>query len=92
MIRSHDVIEALIRTEKSTAFEKARQYLFRVATVATKTDIKRAVEDIYKTKVQGVNIINVPGKRKRVRTLYGYTADWKKAVVTLKEGGKIEVA
>jgi large subunit ribosomal protein L23 len=39
-----------------------------------------------------VNIINVPGKRKRVRLQYGYTADWKKAVVTLKEGSKIEVA
>ena len=45
-----------------------------------------------KVKVQAVNIINVPGKRKRVRTQYGYSSDWKKAVVTLKEGGKIEVA
>jgi large subunit ribosomal protein L23 len=92
MNNSHDVIEALLRTEKSTAIEKARQYLFRVAPSATKTSIKKAVEEIYKTKVQAVNIINVPGKRKRVRLQYGYTADWKKAVVTLKQGSKIEVA
>jgi large subunit ribosomal protein L23 len=92
MNNSHDVIEALLRTEKSTAIEKARQYLFRVATSATKTSIKKAVEEIYKTKVQAVNIINVSGKRKRVRLQYGYTADWKKAVVTLKPGSKIEVA
>ena len=92
MNNSHDVIEALLRTEKSTAIEKARQYLFRVAPSATKTAIKKAVEEIYKTKVQAVNIINVAGKRKRVRLQYGYTADWKKAVVTLKAGSKIEVA
>jgi large subunit ribosomal protein L23 len=92
MKTSHDVIEALLRTEKSTAFEKARKYLFRVPASATKTTIKKAVEEIYKVKVQAVNIIIVPGKRKRVRTQYGYTADRKKAVVTLKQGSKIEVA
>ena len=89
---SHDIIKTLLRTEKSTLIEKARQYIFRVITPATKTEIKKAVEEIYKVKVQSVNVINVPGKKKRVRQKYGYSSDWKKAVVTLKEGSKIEVA
>ena len=92
MITSYDIVKTLLRTEKGTLIEKARQYIFRVAASATKPAVKKAVEEIYKVKVQAVNIINVPGKRKRVRTKYGYTNEWKKAVVTLKEGSKIEVA
>ena len=52
---------------------------------------KWAIEDIYKVKVQSVNTLVVPGKKKRVRQALGHTPDWKKAVVTLKEGQKIEV-
>ncbi|NLE64854.1 MAG: 50S ribosomal protein L23 [Elusimicrobia bacterium] len=92
MRTSYDVIRNILRTEKGTSIEKARQYLFRVASSATKPDIKKAVEEIYKVKVASVNVVNVPGKRKRVRMKFGYTADWKKAIVTLKEGSKIEVA
>ncbi|MEI6438146.1 MAG: 50S ribosomal protein L23 [Candidatus Omnitrophota bacterium] len=92
MITSYDIIKALLRTEKSTGLEKARQYVFNVATAATKIDIKKAVEGIYKVKVESVNVVNVPGKKKRVRQRIGYTSDWKKAFVTLKEGSKIEVA
>ncbi|NTV28890.1 MAG: 50S ribosomal protein L23 [Candidatus Omnitrophica bacterium] len=92
MITSYDIIKCLLRTEKGTLVEKHRQYVFRVTPKATKTDIRKAVEDIYKVKVQAVNVVNVPGKLKRVRVKYGYTSDWKKAVVTLKEGNKIEVA
>ena len=89
---SYQVIKNLLRTEKGVSIEKARKYIFRVASTATKPQIKKAVEEIYKVKVEAVNIVNVVGKRKRVRTQYGYTADWKKAVVTLKENNKIEVA
>jgi large subunit ribosomal protein L23 len=92
MITSYDIIRSLLRTEKGVAIEKKRQYLFEVSPEATKVDIKRAVEEVYKVKVSAVNVLNVPGKRKRVRTQYGYTSEWKKAVVTLKEGSKIEVA
>ena len=92
MITSYDIIKSLLRTEKGTLVEKHRQYIFEVNSKATKTDIKKAVEEIYKVKVQAVNIVIVPGKLKRVRTKYGYTSEWKKAVVTLKEGNKIEVA
>jgi large subunit ribosomal protein L23 len=89
---TYEVIKNLRNTEKGVSLEKSRQYIFRVATNATKPEIKKAVEEIYKVKVDSVNVVVVPGKRKRVRTQYGYTSDWKKAVVTLKEGNKIEVA
>ena len=89
---TYEVIKNLLRTEKSTVVVKDRQYGFRVAVDATKPDIKKAVEEIYKVKVAAVNVMTVPGKRKRVRSKYGYTSDWKKAVVTLKENNKIEVA
>ncbi len=92
MITSYDIIKTLLRTEKGGALEKERQYIFNVATPATKPEIKKAVEAIYKVKVQSVNVTNVPGKKKRVRQRLGYTSDWKKAFVTLKEGSKIEVA
>ena len=91
MITPYDIVKNLVRTEKSTSQEGARKYLFRVATTATKIDIKRAVQDIYKVKVQDVNTVNVPGKLKKVRFKAGYTTDWKKAVVSLCEGQKIEV-
>ena len=89
---TYEVIKNLLRTEKGVTAEKTRQYFFRVAANATKPQIKKAVEEIYKVKVASVNVMQVPGKRKRVRTQYGYTSDWKKAVVTLKENNKIEVA
>ena len=91
MITSYDIIKTLVRTEKGTTLEPNRQYLFHVARGATKIDIKKAVEELYKVKVQGVRTIIMPGKLKRVRQDFGYTVDWKKAIVTLKEGQKIEV-
>lgn len=92
MITSYDIIRSLLRTEKGTLVEKHRQYVFKVTSKATKIEIKKAVEEIYKVKVQAVNVMHMPGKLKRVRQKYGYTSEWKKAIVTLKEGSKIEVA
>ncbi len=92
MITCYDILKTLIRTEKGTSLEGSRKYLFQVASQATKTDIKRAVEEIYKVKVVAVNTSIVPGKSKRVRQIQGYASDWKKAVVTLKEGSKIDVS
>ena len=68
------------------------KYLFWVAKDSNKIEIKKAVEDIYKIKVDGVNTITMRGKSKRVRYAVGKTPDWKKAVVTLKEGNKIDVS
>ena len=91
MTISYDVVKTLLRTEKGTTLEPDRKYLFEVARQATKIQVKKAVEEIYNVKVQGVNTIVVSGKKKRVRQQLGRTADWKKAIVTLKEGSKIEV-
>lgn len=86
------VVKALIRTEKGQSLLPLGKYLFWVDTKANKVDIKNAVENIYKVKVVSVNTMFARGKTKRVRFEEGKTADWKKAVVTLKEGEKIETA
>jgi len=91
MAISYDIVKTLIRTEKGTVLESERKYLFQVDRRSTKIDIRKAIESIYKVKVQDVNTIIVPGKKKRVRQALGRTPDWKKAVVTLKQGSKIEV-
>jgi large subunit ribosomal protein L23 len=65
--------------------------MFLVNMRANKVQIKKAIEEIYKVKVTGVNTTVVAGKRKRVRFKIGKRPDWKKAVVTLKEGNKIDV-
>lgn len=88
----YDTLKALVRTEKSTGQEAERKYVFQVADTATKIDIKRAIEEIYKVKVQDVNTASVVGKLKRVRFKTGYTRAWKKALVTLREGQKIDSA
>jgi len=84
-------LQTLIHTEKGTALEEAGRYLFWVKKNANKHDIKKAVEAAYKVKVAKVNTMIVPAKQKRVRYQPGYTTDWKKAVVTLKEGQKIDI-
>lgn len=87
----YDVIENMIRTEKGTLLLAQNKYLFRVARDANKIEIKNAVEDIYKVKVKAVNIVNMRGKKRRVRFHEGMTSSWKKAIVTLKPESKIEV-
>jgi len=91
MKASHDVIKNMIRTEKGSDLLTQNKYLFRVDRKANKIDIKRSVEDIYKVKVKAVNIINVAGKKKRVRYHEGMTSSWKKAIVTLAPDSRIEV-
>ncbi|MCK5580604.1 MAG: 50S ribosomal protein L23 [Candidatus Omnitrophica bacterium] len=91
MITSYDIVNTLVRTEKGLDLEAQRKYLFHVASSANKIEIKKAIEEIYKVKVASVNTITVPGKRKRVRQEFGHTTAWKKAVVTLKEGQKIDI-
>ena len=91
MITCYDIVKTLVRTEKGTMLEAQRKYLFHVAKESNKIEIKKAVEEIYKVKVQDVNTSIVRGKLKRVRQEEGRTTPWKKAVVTLTEGQKIEV-
>jgi len=90
MMDSTEIIKALIRTEKSTLHEPQGKYLFLVNNAANKIQIKRAVEQVYKVKVKEVNTFISMGKLKKVRYQLGRTPDVKKAIVTLKEGQKIE--
>jgi len=91
MANQYDIVKTLIRTEKGTVLQDSRKYLFQVDRRATKVDIRNAIENIYKVKVTDVNTCVVPGKKKRVRQILGRVPDWKKAVVTLQDGHKIEV-
>ena len=90
-VSSYDIIISLLRTEKSTAQEFLRKYCFLVAGHANKIQIKKAVEEIYNVKVESVNTQISPGKLRRVRFQPGYESDKKKAMVTLKEGSKIDI-
>jgi len=91
MAQSYSVLKGLIRTEKGATLLPLNKYLFWVDKFANKIEIRKAVEDIYKVKVAGVNTVMMRGKAKRVRYAVGKTPDWKKAIVTLKEGSKIDV-
>jgi len=85
------VIKAPVVTEKSAKFTIYRKYAFWVAKDANKVQIKQALENIYKVKVQHVASAIVKGKFKRVRANQpGKTQDWKKAMVTLKPGHEIK--
>jgi large subunit ribosomal protein L23 len=88
---SYDIVKNLLTTEKGTLLEQQGKYLFLVDKRSNKIQIKKAIEDIYKVKVASVNTMVVPGKIKRVRYAIGRTSDWKQAIVTLREGHKIEV-
>ena len=92
MNEPHDIIQRASLTEKSSVLsEKHNKYVFRVSTRANKIQIKQAVEKLFQKKVVSVNTCNYAGKKKRERTMnYGRKAHWKKAIVTLKEGDKIE--
>ena len=78
-------------TEKTTDLEKKNQYVFKVFPKANKTEIKKAIEDLYKVEVLGVKIINVLKKRRRLGRISGWKKGYKKAIVKIKEGQKIEV-
>jgi large subunit ribosomal protein L23 len=88
----YSVIVRPILTERSTTLkEKQNQYIFEVLPEATKPDIRHAVEEIFKVKVLSVRTMNVLGKFRRLGRSMGKKPDWKKAIVTLGEGQKIDL-
>ena len=89
---AQDVIKSVQLTEKGTALmEKENKYFFVVAEWANKLEIRRATEELFKVKVAKVNTLNYLGKKKRERSQqYGSRGDWKRAIVTLKAGEKID--
>ena len=87
----YDVLVGPLLTEKGASLKESQnKVLFRVATSANKIEIKKAVEEMFKVKVEGVSTINCKGKLKRMGRHQGRRPDWKKAVVTLKEGEKLD--
>ncbi|KFO67684.1 50S ribosomal protein L23 [Smithella sp. SCADC] len=89
----HQVIKKIVITEKSTtAREESNKYFFEVDRKANKVEISKAVEKLFKVKVADVRVINVLGKKKRMGRIVGQKSSWKKAIVTLAAGNRIEIA
>jgi large subunit ribosomal protein L23 len=87
----YQVLLAPLLTEKGTMLkEKDNKVIFKVARGANKIEIKNAVEEIFKVKVDRVSTMNCKGKKKRLGRYEGKRPDWKKAIVTLKEGQKLD--
>jgi len=88
----YKIIRRPVVSERTTLLsERDNKYVFEVAPEANKLQIKRAVEEAFKVGVTKVRTMRVPGKRKRVRLQIGMTPSWKKAIVTLKQGDRIEL-
>jgi large subunit ribosomal protein L23 len=91
-IKILSVIRAPRVSEKTARIqEQSNQYVFEVATTATKADVKSAVESLFNVKVEAVNVLNVKGKTKTFRQRAGRRGDWRKAYVRLAEGQTIDV-
>lgn len=91
MRSSTDIIRRPLVTEKVTRLqEKVNQYAFEVDPTSNKIQIKKAVEKRFKVKVTQVRTLNVSGKIKRLGRFTGRRPDWKKAIVTIAEGQKID--
>ena len=87
----HQIIIRPLITEKNTNLMSLNKYSFQVDRSANKLQIKQAIESIFNVSVTAVHTMNVRGKLRRRGMRYGYTADWKKAIVTLAEGDRIEL-
>jgi large subunit ribosomal protein L23 len=90
-IRLLNVIRAPRVSEKTARLQEINQYVFEVATTATKADIKSAVQSLFNVTVMSVNVLNVKGKSKTFRFREGRRSDWRKAYVRLAEGQTIDV-
>jgi large subunit ribosomal protein L23 len=93
MKHADSIIKGIQLTEKGTVqSEQNNKYFFKVAPSANKMEIKHAVETLFNVSVASVNTMRYAGKKKRERTAhFGKRSDWKRAVVSLKEGSKIDL-
>jgi large subunit ribosomal protein L23 len=86
----YEVLRRPLITEKSTDLQTRNKYAFEIAEGANKPLVRQAVEKAFKVRVSGVNVVTVPGKTRRVGRRQVQTRSWKKAIVTLQAGDKIE--
>lgn len=91
MVELTQVIRGVKQTEKGTRLGKVNQYVLKVAKDANKLQIKQATEELFKVKVERINTLTMPGKWRRLNRQVGRRPDWKKAIVTVAEGQKIEL-
>jgi large subunit ribosomal protein L23 len=86
------IIKKVLITEKGTNLQEQNKYMLEVHPNANKIEIRKAIEEHFQVTVTSVNTMNYEGKRKRMRTAkYGKRSDWKRAIVTLKEGDTIDI-
>ena len=85
------VLRAPLVSEKTARIQELNQYVFEVASTATKADVKSAVESLFNVTVEAVNVLNVKGKNKTFRNRAGRRGDWRKAYVRLADGQTIDV-
>lgn len=85
------ILKPIVSEKSMDAMEKHNCYTFEVLKSASKTQVAQAIEAIFDVTVLKVNTMNVAGKPRRVRYALGHTKSWKKALVTLKEGDKIDL-
>lgn len=78
-------------SEKSSMLENEGKYVFKVSEKSNKQQIKKAIKDLYKVEIVSVNIVNIPRKKKRVGRYDGHKKGFKKAIVKVKKGQKIDV-
>ena len=90
-IKNYQTLLKPIVTEKSSLGSEYNQVTFQVRNIATKKEIKEAVENLFKVKVKKVNTLIVKGKRKTFRGTLGRRSDYKKAFVTLEDGQSIDI-
>ncbi|PWK05676.1 LSU ribosomal protein L23P [Tumebacillus permanentifrigoris] len=83
-----DIIKRPVITERTTDLMEENKFAFEVDLRANKTEIKKAIEDIFGVNVEKVNTLRVPSKKKRVGRHVGRTSEWKKAIVTLTSDSK----
>ena len=88
-MNNYDIIFAPVITEKTVSMEQERKYVFKVDVRANKTQIKNAIEDAFKVKVESVNTMNTHPKDRRVGKYSGKTNRYKKAIVKLANGSTI---
>ncbi len=87
----YEVLRRPLITEKNTVLQVQGKYAFEIAKESNKQQVKQAVEKAFKVKVVAVNVMTVPGKTRRIGRRQVLTQSWKKAIVTLKPGDKIEL-
>jgi large subunit ribosomal protein L23 len=90
-VTPHEVLVRPIISEKNTMLNERGQYVFEIAERANKIQVRQAVEEVFKVKVAAVNVLHVSGHRRRVGRNFGMSRAWKKAIVTLQPGERIEL-